>query len=79
MYISIVYMFIRTISLVHSHLMIRLCYCVLKQFSMKSLHIMLIIQNGFFIHVGLFYLRNWHYCLGILKKQVFDFLCNCEM
>ena len=51
MHISIVHMFVCTISLVHSHLMVGVCYCVLKQFSMKSFHIMLIIQNGFFLHV----------------------------
>jgi len=76
-YISIVNVFICTISLVHSYLIIRLCYCALNQFSMKSFHIMLIIQNGFFIHVGS------HYCPGQVyleeKKNVFDFLCNCVM
>jgi len=61
MYISMVHMFIRTISLMHSYLTIRLCCCVLKQYSMKSFHTM---QNGFFIHP-----RNWHYCLGILEKK----------
>jgi len=61
MYISMVHMFICTISLVHSYLIIRLCCCVLKQYSMKSFHTM---QNGFFIHP-----RNWHYCLGILEKK----------
>ena len=76
MYISIVHTFIHTISLVHSQLTVGVCYCVLKQYSMKSFHTM---QNGFFIHVGLFYPRNWHYCLGILEKKGFDFLFNCVM
>ena len=43
MYISIMYMLICMLSLVHSRLIIGLCYCMLKQFSMKPFHTMLII------------------------------------
>ena len=75
MYISIVHMFIRTISLVHSYsINIRLCYCVLNQFSMKSFHIMFIIQNGFFIHVEVHITAQVY-----MEKKVFDFMCNCVM